>query len=153
MDKEGICTGKHVCQTEGDGEVCFIYLRQNIWNLEKDNKPHGWLPMTYRLRILKEKLKKQRQHLDELDAHMYVPCSVVAMPPYSVHIHLSASCKPCFTDTFVIAMLSLKNKVASTISNISCSSKAWSSLLHSLKFSISVHARNLLLYKCAYYMS
>ena len=37
----------------------------------------------YRLRTIKEKLKKQREHLDELDAHMYVlpyvPMTVIAV--------------------------------------------------------------------------
>src|SRR5436190_11753238 len=99
--------------------------------------------MMYRLRILKEKLKKQRQHLDELDAHMYVPCYLTP--------HLHTQFIPTFmhhpklylTNPFVTAMLSPENKVVSTISNVSSLSKARFRLLHSSNFFISVDARKL----------
>lgn len=38
------------------------------------------LNVSDRLRTLREKLKQQRQHLDELDAHMYVPIFVSIFP-------------------------------------------------------------------------
>lgn len=92
MDKEGIGTGEHVCQTEGDGEVRFNpsalwYLKSWIEDKTNDMANNQIID---RLRILKEKLKKQRQHLDELDAHMYVPCSNVKI----LHLHTQFILEP-----------------------------------------------------------
>jgi hypothetical protein len=138
MEKEGNCTGEHVYKTEGDGEVCFIHLHFQHLKAPTESQMNRMTEyqMTYRLRILKEKLKEQRKHLDELDRHMYVPCFIVAtipdlytqsiLYPFLHRTHL------CLTDTFVIAIISPKNKVVSKISTISRSSSIQSSPLSKL---------------------
>lgn len=46
-----------------------------------------------RLRALKEKLKVQRQHLDDLDAHMYVvPRNGCQLLPVSFPCHQDTTC-------------------------------------------------------------
>ncbi|WEW58940.1 ATPase inhibitor [Emydomyces testavorans] len=52
--------------------------QENLFIRQKEIEKSAHQYFIDRLRALKEKLKQQRQHLDELDAHMYVSLAPAA---------------------------------------------------------------------------